>query len=1297
VLETETIRLSGGAATTLQPRWTVTPADITDSRAVVDRLSVLTSMLFTPPALPYGPATVAGAVNALLDALLAQKKWLSAEEAFLQELPQYSELEETEEFRDDDVYNMNRQMLDIVCRDGIKSAFDTGFGDIVRNVHEQSKTRRRTALCISGGGIRSATFALGVIQGLAKQRLLGKFDFLSTVSGGGYIGSWLSSWIRRDRFGVRGVEKQLHSTTGAHVDAEPEPIRHLRDYSNYLTPKLGALSADTWTLVCIYIRNVLLNWLVLIPLLVSVLAIPRLMTAVVLTSGPYHDLLKAHSNDLWSRVVPHVRARDLFAKWFGVQIQGSAYLDFKSLLAFAVGLGALILAYIYLLRARPVSEREDQSARHTNGEFLRLCIVPLLISAALMNFAWAWFRTPLSDRDLPPNPTPSIGWFIAFTLLTGLTAWVVFVVRTRNTINLRSLRDAANTTRRMSWELFATVVSSTTAGALFWLCARWIFPDPVSPLAPLEPLMRWPSEQHIGLNAVSEWFVCFGVPLVFYVLYLQAALFVGFASKHNEDYDREWWARASAWVLLTGIVWSVLSLVAIFGPVLLYLMPKTFSSVGGIAGLFALIAGRSDATPAKGGEMSLTDRLFKHALTLAVPLFLLIILSAVSLGTTEVLAKVSDARRIEAVEIRKAAANAARTERQSEERREGKTKVTVTEREKPYVNEAEIRSLVHLNVVHQTDLLQSMAVIVLALLIGLGCSFCIGVNAFSMHSMYRNRLIRAYLGASRARRAPNLFTGFDPQDNLDMHLLRPEMLWTYSFINFDEFAKTLVPPYGQQKSRHEFLWKLLESSTQNALTQFKANGRRRREVRELLFANINALLDIRDLDGDWEDFVSDRRMTLSEKPNPLRSVRNRRFLDDKFADDIFPYPMPLLCANDIIDETELLARLEPFLAARNKEATTANAIELINESIKGSPADLLPIDAKPPTEDDRRPFTREPWAPLHKFIENRLQLDRLFRGIVEPLTPPRPMHVVNAALNLVGGENLGWQERKAETFTFTPSASGSLRLGYRETKDYGEVSLGTAVTISGAAASPNMGYHSNPALALLMMLFNVRLGWWLGNPGVAGNATYRRKHPASSLGPLVNEAVANTNDRYEYVYLSDGGHFDNLGLYEMVLRRCHDIVVSDAGSDEEFNLGDLGNAIRKIRIDLAIPIEITAFGLFPRHAKRDKFGYAALARIKYAAVDGADATEGRLLYIKPAFYEEHRGVPKDVFNYAQQNLKFPHESTADQFFSESQFESYRSLGQFAVDQICGEKADVNGSFDMLFDKAKKHLEPFVEP
>ena len=105
----------------------------------------------------------------------------------------------------------------------------------------------------------------------------------------------------------------------------------------------------------------------------------------------------------------------------------------------------------------------------------------------------------------------------------------------------------------------------------------------------------------------------------------------------------------------------------------------------------------------------------------------------------------------------------------------------------------------------------------------------------------------------------------------------------------------------------------------------------------------------------------------------------------------------------------------------------------------------------------------------------------------------RPFHVINIILNLASSKSLAWQQRKGISFTVTPKFCGAADddFGYRRTKEYGDpgdgISLGTAMAISGAAVSPNMGYHSSPSIAFLLTFFNVRLGWWLGNPGAAGD------------------------------------------------------------------------------------------------------------------------------------------------------------------------------------------------------------------
>jgi hypothetical protein len=314
----------------------------------------------------------------------------------------------------------------------------------------------------------------------------------------------------------------------------------------------------------------------------------------------------------------------------------------------------------------------------------------------------------------------------------------------------------------------------------------------------------------------------------------------------------------------------------------------------------------------------------------------------------------------------------------------------------------------------------------------------------------------------------------------------------------------------------------------------------------------------------------------------------------------------------------------------------------------------------------------------------------------------RLMPLINTTLNLVGGRNLAWQQRKAEPFSVTPLHSGCFRLGYRDSRFYGGtdggISIGTAAAISGAAASSNMGYYTtSPVLSLVMTFFNVRLGWWLGNPGPAGNDTFERQAPRFSVKPILDEALGLTDDQNGYVYLTDGGHFENLGLFEMVLRRNHIIVVSDAAADSDFSFGDLGNAIRKVRIDLGIPIEFLDFTILPGWPdETDNSNYYAVAKIRYSCIDGKrrdnESTDGWLLYIKPTLLGTE---PRDVLEYKKGHPDFPHQTTADQFFDEPQFESYRILGSHIVDQLC---PDERPTLKQLIETASSQtLEPVILP
>jgi hypothetical protein len=291
----------------------------------------------------------------------------------------------------------------------------------------------------------------------------------------------------------------------------------------------------------------------------------------------------------------------------------------------------------------------------------------------------------------------------------------------------------------------------------------------------------------------------------------------------------------------------------------------------------------------------------------------------------------------------------------------------------------------------------------------------------------------------------------------------------------------------------------------------------------------------------------------------------------------------------------------------------------------------------------------------------------------------KPFHVVNTTLNLVAGRRLAWQQRKAESFTVSPLHSGSARLGYRPSKEYGGrdgISLGTAITISGAAASPSMGYHSAGVIGFIMTLFNARLGAWLGNPGPAGGKTWRKDGPSSAVASLVKEAFGLTDDTSAYVYLSDGGHFENLGLYDMVMRGCKRIVVLDSGCDPNYIYEDLGNALRKIRIDMGVPIDFDDAFLKPL---RDRQKRCALATIRYSAVNAAHE-DGTLVYVKPMITGHE---PPDVATYQASHKAFPHQSTGNQWYDESQTESYRMLGLHTVQDMCADWDRIGGLRGMI--------------
>jgi len=354
---------------------------------------------------------------------------------------------------------------------------------------------------------------------------------------------------------------------------------------------------------------------------------------------------------------------------------------------------------------------------------------------------------------------------------------------------------------------------------------------------------------------------------------------------------------------------------------------------------------------------------------------------------------------------------------------------------------------------------------------------------------------------------------------------------------------------------------------------------------------------------------------------------------------------------------------------------------------------------------------------LHHFYRNRLV--RCYLGAsnsvrnAEPFTGfdpaddislceladnyPGPFPIINAALNITGGEELGYATRRAKSFAFTPlycgyelgkpgiglerfsfehgylpsyskTEQGRCKCGLGKFGSEGGISLGTAMAISGAAASPNMGYHTSPATAFFMALFDVRLGWWMGNS--RDPQKWVSTGPPLGFSYLFSEVLAHSDQQKGYVYLSDGGHFENLAVYELLRRRCRLIVACDGDADQAYAFGDLLSLIEKARTDFGAHIEIDWSSICPVEGGRQCEHNFAYGTIYYDPHNPKDT--GILILLKASMplrsgAPGDKGVkklPDDVWRYFFEHPTFPHESTADQWFDELQFESYRALGEY---------------------------------
>jgi len=300
----------------------------------------------------------------------------------------------------------------------------------------------------------------------------------------------------------------------------------------------------------------------------------------------------------------------------------------------------------------------------------------------------------------------------------------------------------------------------------------------------------------------------------------------------------------------------------------------------------------------------------------------------------------------------------------------------------------------------------------------------------------------------------------------------------------------------------------------------------------------------------------------------------------------------------------------------------------------------------------------------------------------------RPVHLVCTAANDIAGDPVGTLYRGAKSAVL--SVHG-ISLG-DQTAQLDDLRLSSALTASAAAFNSQMGRISmdlGPAVTFLMSAFNLRLGLWVPHPGNRG-----RKWMQLPGYFFFRELLGLSSAEGQYLLLSDGNHFENFGLYELVRRHCRYIIVADCGADPEVAFDDLANVLRRLREDFGVEVELDVSPLNPG-ANGLAAQHAVVGTIHYNGLGGMD--KGTLVYIKPAITGEE---PPDVLQYRTRNPAFPQESTANQFYDEPQWESYRRLGAHSgritfafLDQP---EATALDSVDHIFRSARSYWHPMPE-
>ena len=321
-------------------------------------------------------------------------------------------------------------------------------------------------------------------------------------------------------------------------------------------------------------------------------------------------------------------------------------------------------------------------------------------------------------------------------------------------------------------------------------------------------------------------------------------------------------------------------------------------------------------------------------------------------------------------------------------------------------------------------------------------------------------------------------------------------------------------------------------------------------------------------------------------------------------------------------------------------------------------------------------------------VADNLTISELRRDLKSATVAPVPYPLINTNVIMVNDEDQKVAMRGGDNFVISPLFVGSSVTGWQDTVAYlgsnGPLTLASSVAASGAAATASAGavgtgITMNPLIASVMALLNIRLGLWVSNP------SRRWPVPFSAIPTFLHPGLISGifsmrhSRRSRFIELTDGGHFENLGLYELVRRKLPIIVIVDGEADPSISLSSFVSVTRRIEQDFKATLTFnTEAGKGPeRLIMYKQKGYPAglqyaqspflVARLNYN-----DGSSGTLVYIKSTLI---KGMDFTTAGYLAANPTFPHQSTVDQFFDQDQFDAYRYLGYDTASQVI-EKLDL---------------------